>query len=138
MLYLEGSFIWQIVRAGKVKANVDHWDIIIGANLRAARYVKGDSQEQLASEIEVSHQQLDKYEKGVNRLSGTTLYEIAHILEFPIVFFYGGLEGDNLGLLDRDMAKEGEFFDMYQIFKKLENDKKRSSLERLVQNLIDN
>ncbi len=121
----------------KAKAKADHRDVIIGTNLRSARHVSEYTLEQLAGELNISSQQIQKYEKGINRVSAAMLYEIAAILKFPIIFFYSGLESDDLAPFDNNKAKEKDFFELYQLFQKLNGDKKRTSLKMLVKSLID-
>lgn len=64
--------------------------IIIGANIRAARKMRALSLKQLADELEISYQQLQKYESGRNRISATKLLMIAHSLGISISYFYRG------------------------------------------------
>lgn len=50
------------------------------------------SQSELGDFLDVSFQQIQKYEKGGNRISASRLYEIAHVLKVPITYFYEGLK----------------------------------------------
>ncbi|WP_208439488.1 helix-turn-helix domain-containing protein [Bartonella grahamii] len=63
-------------------------DILIGKRIRHRRISMGLSQKELGSHLGVSFQQIQKYEKGSNRVSAGRLQEIANILEVPITFFY--------------------------------------------------
>ncbi len=63
-------------------------DISIGKRIRHRRISMGLSQKELGSYLGVSFQQIQKYEKGSNRVSAGCLQEIANILEVPITFFY--------------------------------------------------
>src|SRR5947209_9943440 len=65
-------------------------DVAIGHKLRALRLDKGLSQGALAGEIGVTFQQLQKYEKGANRVSAGRLVRIAAALHVPVTAFYGG------------------------------------------------
>jgi transcriptional regulator with XRE-family HTH domain len=49
------------------------------------------TQEELADKIGVTFQQLQKYEKGVNRISASRLQELSHLLKVPVQFFFEGL-----------------------------------------------
>jgi transcriptional regulator with XRE-family HTH domain len=60
---------------------------IIGGRLRAARVLKRVSQEQLAEALGVTFQQVQKYEKGTNRISAPMLIRAARHLDLPIEFF---------------------------------------------------
>lgn len=63
----------------------------VGANLRNIRIARGLTQQQLAQEIGLTFQQLQKYEHGKNRISASVLYEISKILEVFIEEFFAGL-----------------------------------------------
>ncbi|MBL8542256.1 MAG: helix-turn-helix transcriptional regulator [Hyphomonadaceae bacterium] len=65
----------------------------IGARVRARRLEIGMSQERLAELLGVTFQQVQKYEKGINRIAASRLYDIAGALEVPVVHFYEGLGG---------------------------------------------
>lgn len=70
-------------------------DKFIGAKIYNLRLSKGLSRQQLADTIGVTHQQLQKYEKGVNRIAVGRLVLIAKALHKTVDFFYEGLEKDN-------------------------------------------
>ena len=63
-------------------------DKIIGARIRELRITMGLSRVQLASRIDVTHQQLQKYEKGTNRIGASRLQHIARVLTVPVAFFF--------------------------------------------------
>ena len=67
-------------------------DIHVGQRLRERRCFKGMTQAQLAAEVSVKFQQIQKYETGKNRISSSRLWEFAGALEVPISFFFDGLE----------------------------------------------
>ena len=67
-------------------------DIAIGQKLRALRLDRGLSQGALAGEIGVTFQQLQKYEKGANRVSAGRLMRIAAALHVPVTAFYGAAQ----------------------------------------------
>jgi transcriptional regulator with XRE-family HTH domain len=64
-------------------------DVAIGQKLRALRLDGGLSQSELGQRIGVTFQQLQKYEKGVNRVSAGRLARIAAALGVPVTAFYG-------------------------------------------------
>jgi transcriptional regulator with XRE-family HTH domain len=68
-------------------------DQFIGGKIYSLRLAKGLSRQQLAEVIGVTHQQLQKYEKGTNRISAGRLVLIAKALDKTAEFFYEGLEG---------------------------------------------
>ncbi|WP_375610852.1 MULTISPECIES: helix-turn-helix domain-containing protein [unclassified Bartonella] len=76
----------------EVKAKNPHFnDISIGRKIRFKRTMIGRSQKKLGNQLGVTFQQIQKYEKGFNRIGAGRLQEIADILNVPISFFYSGL-----------------------------------------------
>jgi transcriptional regulator with XRE-family HTH domain len=70
------------------KRRSDKRDIEVGRRVRAFRLQKGLSQEKLADQLGVTFQQVQKYEKGTNRIAAGRLQRIAEILEIPITEFF--------------------------------------------------
>jgi len=66
-------------------------DVEIGRKIRALRLQRGLSQSDLARGIGLTFQQIQKYEKGTNRVSAGRLQQIADFLGVPITFFYRGM-----------------------------------------------
>lgn len=64
-------------------------DLYIGQRLKARRLECHVSQEELGQQLGVSFQQVQKYEKGVNRIASTRLKHIADILKVPMMYFMG-------------------------------------------------
>lgn len=67
-------------------------DIHIGQRLRMRRTELGLSQEKVSESLGVSFQQLQKYERGVNRMSCSRLFLLAQSLGVPVNYFFAGLE----------------------------------------------
>ena len=74
----------------------DHRDVEVGRRIRAQRLSKGLSQTDLGRRLGVSFQQVQKYEKGFNRVGAGRLQAIAEILEVPITFFYAVENGETI------------------------------------------
>lgn len=68
---------------------VDHH---LGKKLKTARIVKNMSQDALAKMVNITFQQIQKYEKGLNRMSAARLYQFGHILGVEFSFFFDGVE----------------------------------------------
>ena len=66
-------------------------DVEIGRKIRALRLERGLSQSGLAEGIGLTFQQVQKYEKGANRVSAGRLHRIANLLNVPMMFFYSGM-----------------------------------------------
>jgi len=65
-------------------------DVYIGGKVKARRLLLGLSQEELAKSIGLTFQQVQKYEKGVNRISVSRLVDICRSLKTPIDYFFEG------------------------------------------------
>jgi transcriptional regulator with XRE-family HTH domain len=65
-------------------------DLHVGARVRMRRKFLGMSQEGLAETIDLTFQQVQKYERGSNRISASKLYEIARALKAPVAYFFEG------------------------------------------------
>src|ERR1700756_5679501 len=76
-------------------------DTQVGNRVRIRRMLIGMSQEKLGDLLGLTFQQVQKYEKGVNRIGAGRLYEVARILNVPVDFFYEGV-GDAPGLSDSE------------------------------------
>ncbi len=63
-------------------------DIHVGKRLRLKRTILGMSQEELAKNLGITFQQVQKYEKGVNRIGSSRLFDIAQVLGVPVSFFF--------------------------------------------------
>ena len=68
----------------------------IGLRLKMRRILMNMTQDNLAQKLNITFQQIQKYEKSVNRISASRLYEIAHILNTDISYFFDGYNNDTL------------------------------------------
>ncbi|MEL6363596.1 MAG: helix-turn-helix domain-containing protein [Pseudomonadota bacterium] len=71
---------------------VDHH---VGARVRMRRMLLGVSQDKLGDALGLTFQQVQKYEKGANRIGASRLYDIARILDVPVQYFFDDLPGDD-------------------------------------------
>jgi transcriptional regulator with XRE-family HTH domain len=67
-------------------------DKVVGKNIRIHRLAKGLSQTELGNRLDITFQQIQKYENGANRVGSGRLYQIASILEVPVTSFFEGSE----------------------------------------------
>jgi len=63
-------------------------DIHVGARLRLRRTLLGISQEKLGDAVGLTFQQIQKYERGANRVGASRLYEFSRVLDVPVSFFF--------------------------------------------------
>jgi transcriptional regulator with XRE-family HTH domain len=69
-------------------------DVHVGKRLRLRRTLVGMSQERLGELLGLTFQQIQKYERGVNRIGSSRLYELGQILDVPISFFFDDMAQD--------------------------------------------
>jgi transcriptional regulator with XRE-family HTH domain len=62
----------------------------VGSRVRMRRMMLGMSQEKLGDALGLTFQQVQKYEKGTNRIGASRLQQISHILQVPVSFFFEG------------------------------------------------
>ena len=75
-------------------------DMHVGARIRLRRKLQKMSQEKLGDLLGVTFQQVQKYERGTNRVGASRLWKISQVLEAPITYFYEGLPNEYGGSLD--------------------------------------
>ena len=67
----------------------------VGSRVRMRRMMLSMSQEKLGDALDLTFQQVQKYEKGTNRIGASRLQQIAHILQVPVSFFFDGAPTSN-------------------------------------------
>lgn len=82
-------------------------DLHVGARVRLRRRALGMSQEELANDLGLTFQQIQKYERGANRISASKLYDIACSLGSPLGYFFEGLADP--AVKGRDSAAAADF-----------------------------
>ena len=82
----------KLIVAGDPKRLPTTVDAHVGSRIRALRKQLGISQEHLAERLGLSFQQVQKYERGTNRVSASKLYETAGVLRVPVSYFFEGLD----------------------------------------------
>lgn len=68
-------------------------DVHVGARVRSRRMAMGLTQDKLAKAVGITFQQIQKYEKGANRVGASRLQAIARILEMPVSYFFADASG---------------------------------------------
>jgi transcriptional regulator with XRE-family HTH domain len=76
------------------------------------RMLVGMSQEKLGEHLDLTFQQVQKYEKGSNRISASRLFDMSRILDVPVQFFFDELRGVNAGSAAAGFAESGDSFQM--------------------------
>lgn len=119
------------------KKSPNQVDRHISSRVRARRIMLGMSQEKLADALGLTFQQVQKYEKGVNRIGASRLLHIAGILDVSIEFFFEGLPGLRAGGFSDDslvaeFLTRSESDRLVRGFLKLKDDEARRKVADLV------
>lgn len=117
-------------------------DAQVGNRMRIRRMLVGMSQERLGDLLGLTFQQVQKYEKGINRIGAGRLFEIARILDVPIDFFYDGVGGAADGLTEAgapvmEFVSSGEGLQLSLAFMKIKDPKVRKRVLDLVKSLAE-
>ncbi|MBX5039328.1 helix-turn-helix domain-containing protein [Rhizobium lentis] len=83
-------------------------DSYVGARIRTRRQLLGMSQERLADQIGVTFQQVQKYEKGINRIGASRLQRIAEVLHTSPSFFFEQSDSEPLRLQGLDLPNDAD------------------------------
>ncbi|KAA1179510.1 helix-turn-helix transcriptional regulator [Rhizobium tropici] len=122
-------------------------DAYVGSRVRTRRLMLGMSQERLAEQIGVTFQQVQKYEKGTNRIGASRLQAIAGVLAVPVAFFFQQdntqpLNTDGLGAINgledlSDFLTSKEGLNLNKAFMKINDPSVRQSVLMLVKSLAN-
>ncbi len=105
----------------------------IGQRVRERRTVLGLSQTVLADGLGITFQQLQKYEKGSNRIAAGRLYGCAQLLKVPPAFFFEGLEGSDSGT--PDATRSDEALELARAYYSIDDPAQRRRVRELVRAL---
>ena len=120
-------------------------DIQVGNRVRIRRMLIGMSQERLGDLLGLTFQQVQKYEKGVNRIGAGRLFEVSRILNVPVDFFYEGVAAQGApGMSEPEGAppvmefvSSGEGLQLSIAFMKIKDAKVRKRVLDLVKSLAE-
>jgi len=70
-------------------------DVHVGKKLRQRRTILGMTQDALAKAVGITFQQVQKYERGVNRMGASRLFEFSRVVNVPISYFYEGFKDES-------------------------------------------
>ena len=122
-------------------------DAQVGNRVRLRRMLIGMSQERLGELLGLTFQQVQKYEKGVNRIGAGRLFEVSRILDVPIDYFYEGANGQGVGGQAHANAQNappimefvasGEGLQLSLAFMRIKDPKVRKRMLELVKSLAE-
>ena len=109
-------------------------DLHLGKRLRRRRRLLGMTQQQLAMQVGIRFQLIQKFECGANRISASRLWQLSEALETPVSYFYDGLsevlEQQSAPRQERsDMFSRKETLDLIQAYYQLEERPRRRLLD---------
>jgi transcriptional regulator with XRE-family HTH domain len=83
-----------LVQKRETKGKANLIDIHVGSRVRLRRTLLGMSQENLAKAVSLTFQQIQKYERGANRIGASRLFQFSQVLDVPVSFFYDDMPSD--------------------------------------------
>jgi transcriptional regulator with XRE-family HTH domain len=135
----------------KKKGTPNEVDVHVGQRLRVRRSLLGLSQEKLAEAIGLTFQQVQKYERGTNRVSAGRLFELSNVLDVPVSYFFDqvsetigkqkALKGlsDNKqeGFENGDTMSRKETLDLVRIYYSVEDPEARKDILKFVKSMAE-
>jgi transcriptional regulator with XRE-family HTH domain len=116
----------------------DKRDEIIGLELRRQRLARGMSQEKMGEEVKLTFQQIQKYEKGSNRIGAVRLYDLSKILGVDIGVFYRRIDREYTQNIGKDpfenLSLKPADIDLMENINKLSS-KEKTAVKRLISTL---
>jgi transcriptional regulator with XRE-family HTH domain len=111
----------------------------VGERIRARRTELGLTQEQLAEALNVSYQQVQKYETGANRISAGRIFELARKLRVDVGYFFEGLPLDAPAepVPLEHGGRQRSAIELVRKFAQIEDPQVRSALAALVKAIVD-
>ena len=120
-------------------------DIHVGGRLRLRRTLLGLSQEKLGEAVGITFQQLQKYERGANRISASRLFNLSQVLEVPVGFFFddmpapedmnGGADASSDGADETDSMARRETLELVRAYYRIGDAKTRKRAFDLIKAL---
>jgi transcriptional regulator with XRE-family HTH domain len=123
--------------ASKPETQADPVDVAVGARIRLLRKLRGLSQQALADAAGVTFQQIQKYERGANRVSASMLSRIAKTLGVPVSEMFGEASPANSGAVDEvaELLAEPGALELLKAYAHLPRGASRSALVDFVRSL---
>jgi len=112
-------------------------DLYVGERIRTRRTELGLTQEELARQLMISYQQVQKYETGANRISAGRLYEVAQELGVGISFFFDGFDSGREAAQLPHGGHNRAAIDLVRNFQEIRDENLRSALTGLLKAMRD-
>lgn len=135
-------------RRGRTAGKPNPIDVHVGARVRLRRTLIGMSQEKLGAALGLTFQQVQKYERGANRIGASRLYDLSCILDVPVSFFFDDMPEEALRQSPRPVTEANapaelggnplendEALELVQAYDAIQNSRLRQRLMALVRTL---
>lgn len=128
----------------------DPIDLHVGARVRQRRTLMGLSQEKLGNRLNLTFQQVQKYERGANRIGASRLYELSRVLDVPVSYFFdeapdtgaqpieGLAEASASADFDPDPMARRETLELVRAYYRIEDEPTRRKLFELAKSIATN
>ncbi len=125
-------------------------DVHVGSRVRLRRTMLGMSQVKLGAAIELTFQQVQKYERGTNRISASRLYQLSKVLKVPVSYFFDdmppeiaqtgrrrpfGFSESETAAYEADTLAKRETLELVRAYYRIKNEKARKRVFALVKTL---
>ena len=117
-------------------------DIHVGRRMRQQRELRGLTQVELARQLGLSFQQVQKYESGANRISASKMWQLCQVLDVAPGYFFEGLESKKRGKgsdaslgMRQDGRSARQVLDLNRAFKQIDDTRVRRQVVQLVKSL---
>lgn len=136
----------KVLNMSDQKGRADNIDKLVSRKLKMRRMMLGLSQEEVGQAIEVSIQQIQKYEKAKNRIASGKLFTLAKFLKVPINYFFDyssnylsqdafAEEADPYDANDEESVSEKEVINLIRAFSEVKNPQTRKKIIELIKSM---
>jgi transcriptional regulator with XRE-family HTH domain len=133
----------------QIKKEPSPIDIHVGSRVRLRRTLLGFSQDKLGKSLGLTFQQIQKYERGVNRIGSSRLYSLSQILDVPVSFFFDDIPDEVSDKIHKTTKGQTASFELEKISSKetmkllsnyygIDDDSVRKSVFSLIKTLRNN
>ncbi len=112
-------------------------DVQVGSRVRLRRTLSGLSQTQLGEKLGITFQQIQKYERGINRVSASRLYQMSRILDVPVSFFFHDLDEGAGARSPDDILLKPETLEFVRAYYRISDPAVREGLRKLTEAMAD-
>ena len=124
----------------------DPIDVHVGSRVRMRRTLLGKSQTNIGETLGLTFQQIQKYERGANRISSSKLYKLSNLLDVPVAYFFDDMpdqlerdatsfKGEKPESFDQDRLSTSETLELVRNYYKIENPKVRKRIFEFIKGI---